>query len=181
MTEDKSSFKVDVGAKLEIKTEVPSDASGRLVSAVTDAISPITEYLGLMGDRIRIHRRIVVNRLIKRAEEIVAEENRVIVPLPTKIAVPLLEHASQEEPDDALMIDLWAQLLASAAEKADHVSPRFVSLLSELNARQATLLRGIYEQRGDYLGGISSSASNTACATTVLSLPPEKPTIHGKA
>jgi hypothetical protein len=151
MREDKSPYKVDIGAKLEIKTEVPSDASGRLVNAVTDAVSPITEYLGLMGDRMRIHRRIVVNRLIRQAEEVIAEENRPITPVPTKIAVPLLEHASQEEPTDDVMIGLWAQLLASAAWNADHVSPPFVSLLSELNARQATLLRGIYEQRGDYL------------------------------
>jgi hypothetical protein len=62
-------LKVALGAtaKLEVKTEVPSDASGRLGHAVRDTVSPITEWLGMMGDRMRIHRKIVIKKVLRRA------------------------------------------------------------------------------------------------------------------
>lgn len=65
--------KVDVGAKLEVKTEVPADASGRLVHAAVDAVSPVTEWLGWMGDKIRVHRYVSMMKTIERAEEEVAK------------------------------------------------------------------------------------------------------------
>src|SRR6266446_4744411 len=138
MADDSSPIKVEASAKIEIKTEIPSDASGRLAHAVADAVSPITELLGMAGDAVRtarIHRRIVAAKVIREAEAQLEFSGAKVHPVPLKIAVPLLEHASQEEPDDDIMIRLWAQLLASSAS-SEAVSPRFVSLLSEMNKRQ---------------------------------------------
>lgn len=145
MTDDKEPVKIELGAsaKLEVKTEVPSHASGRFVHAVLDAVSPLSEWLGLQGDKVRIHRHVAVQKLLRKAEEELAEDQRPIHPVPTKTAVRLIEHASLEDPDDDQMISLWAKLLASSAT-TDRVSPRFISLLSEMNARQADLLTAIY-------------------------------------
>ena len=111
-----------VNAKLEIKTEVPSDASGRLVHALSDSISPLTEWLGLIGDKVRIHRKLVVDRLVRHAEEEIAGRGKATHPVPLKLAVPLLELASQEEPDDDYMVNTWARLLASAATSYSRIS-----------------------------------------------------------
>jgi hypothetical protein len=87
--------------------------------------------------------------------------------VPLKIAVPLLEHASQEDPDDEIMIRLWAKMLASAATN-DAVSPRFVSLLSEMNKLQVLLLLEVFNfedvHRDDLRGfvrGFSSRRSHS--------------------
>jgi len=138
MSGDKSSINLEASAKLEIKTEVPADASGRLIHAALDTVSPLTEWLGSIGDRLRIHRKVVVARTIRRAEELIAQENRQIEPVPMKIAVPLLEHASQEEADDAYMIERWASLLASST-KSPTVPPYYVTLLGNINGSQARL------------------------------------------
>ena len=44
---------VDVSAKASLTGEVPSEALGRSLHALVDAVSPITEGLGLIGDHIR--------------------------------------------------------------------------------------------------------------------------------
>jgi hypothetical protein len=142
MTDDKGPVNIDIGTKLEVKTEIPSDAAGRLAHAVADVVSPLTEWLGLQGDKLRIHRMQVVHKLLQHAEEQVAAEQTKRRPIPLKIAIGLLEQASQEEFDDDFMIKKWAALLAAAAT-TDSVSPRFVSLLGELNGRQAALLTAL--------------------------------------
>jgi hypothetical protein len=103
---------------------VRSSAGG--AHAVADAVSPITELLGMVGDTVRtarIHRRIVAVKVIREAQAQLELSGAKVHPVPLKIAVPLLEHASQEEPDDDIMIRLWAQLLASSAS-SDAVSRR---------------------------------------------------------
>ena len=138
MTE-KVPIRFEASAKLEVKTEIPAEASGRVAHAMADAISPLTEWLGLMGDKLRIHRTIVVHKLLKKAEEQIALEDKCPEPIPIKVAVPLIEHASQEEADDDFMISIWAKLLASATKQGS-IPPRFVRIVSELNSTQARLL-----------------------------------------
>jgi hypothetical protein len=81
----------------------------------------------------------VVTDVINRADEYIALAKAEPHPIPIKVAVPLLERASQEEVDDDFMIDMWAKLLASTATTSN-VSPRFVGIIGELNSRQARLL-----------------------------------------
>lgn len=140
--------KIDVGAKasLEVKAEVPKEAAGRLVEALTDLIRPWSESRGLKADLIRLQREDVALKIAQKAAARIAFEAKEVHPIPIKTIVPLLEHGSQEDPQDDLMIDLWANLLASSAT-TDAVSPRFISLLSEINGRQAKLLMDIYNHR----------------------------------
>lgn len=133
------SVKVDVGAKLEVKAEIPTSSVGRFVDALTDIIRPLSEGRGLKADLIRLQREEVAYEIAKRAVKRIAVENNP-QPIPLKTLIPLLEKGSQEEASDDFMIDLWANLLTSAGTANSDVSPRFVGIIGELNRRQAKLL-----------------------------------------
>ncbi|MCG8503411.1 MAG: DUF4393 domain-containing protein [Sphingomonadales bacterium] len=147
------SVDVDVGAKLEAKTEVPSHASGRAVHALLDAISPFTDGLGLVGDHIRAHRFEVAVRIAERAKQIADERNLKIQSPPLKFMLPFLEKSSLEEPDSSLN-EVWSQLLVSAASKFQPSMTIFPSILSQIGPSEANLLReltsGFVEDRQVY-------------------------------
>jgi hypothetical protein len=69
-------------------------------------------------------------------------ESQPINPLPNKFLVPFLEKASLEELD-SIILDRWADLLACCSANPALAHPRFVQILSELNAEEAQLLRRI--------------------------------------
>src|ERR1700722_5328756 len=148
--------KVEVGGKatLEIKAEIPTASAGRFVDALTDIIRPWSEKRGLKADLIRLQREDVALEIARRAARRIELENPDPHPVPLKILIPLLEKGSQEEEDDDFMINMWANLLAASA-KDNSVSPRFVGIISELNGKQARLLRYIATEKavGDLLGG----------------------------
>ena len=100
---------------VSVKTTVPARSSGRLLDALTDMIRPFTERRGLKADQIRLQREEVLIRIAERALERLRLENAPIKPIPSKGLVPLLEKASLESLGDKVMIELWANLLASAA------------------------------------------------------------------
>lgn len=145
----KAEFGAKAEASLKLTGEIPSTSLGRLVdslsrvvNSVTDLWSPTSEARGLRADLIRLQRTDVALEIAKRARTITELEAKPVGDLPLKTLVPLLEHGSMEEPDDSYMIDRWAALLATAATDGN-VSPRLVSILSELNGRQAILCTGI--------------------------------------
>jgi len=114
---DKSPVKIDLGAKLqiEVKAEVPTASTGRLVDALTDLIRPWSEWRGLKADLIRMHREDVALEIAIRAAKRINLENQKPRPIPLKVLIPLLEKGSQEDPTDNFMIEMWANLLASSA------------------------------------------------------------------
>lgn len=145
------SLKVDLGAKAtasaKLSAKVPTRSMGRLVDALTDIIRPFTEKQGLKADLVRLQRGEVAIELAKKAKAIAEIKKQPIKPIPLKSLIPLLEYGSREDPDDKFMIDKWANLLASASE-AGSVAPRFVSLLNELDGRQAAVLASIPRDDG---------------------------------
>lgn len=149
---EKSPVNIDVGAraeaKLEVKAEVPQRSTGRLVDAITDMLSPFSERRGLRGDQIRLQREEVAFEIAKQARSRLAIENTEISPVPNKVLIPLVEAASNEGVDDEYMQDLWANLLASAASKAN-VEPRFVGILRELHGQQAEIFEQLALNRAD--------------------------------
>lgn len=149
MSGDSLPVKVDIGAKAEFKVtaEIPKDAVGRFVDAMTDLISPLTEKMGLRGDRIRLQREDVAYEIAKRATERLALIGKPIAPVPLKVIVPLLEKGSQESPGDSDMIDRWAGLLASSTQEGS-IAPRFASLLGDITSSQAKELDRLYEAGG---------------------------------
>ena len=126
-------------AKLEVTTEIPSEASGRLLDALTDIIRPFSERRGLRADQIRLQREEVALKVARKAKERISLESGEVQGASTKVLVPLLEAASLEDITDEEMQGRWANLLASAVLKND-VEPRFVTILSEIQGSQAKLL-----------------------------------------
>lgn len=146
-----------VSAKLNanIEAKIPGKSTGKLVEAtarlvnagagaveaITDIVRPLTEWAGLKGDRLRLQREEVALEIARQAAAKVQVGKRPIIPIPTKTVVRLLEGGSLEDPTDKTMIDLWANLLASAAQNANAATPRFISILEDLNGIQAQTLR----------------------------------------
>jgi len=134
--------------KLALKTTIPSKSSGRLLDALTDIIRPFTERRGLKADILHLQREEMAYRVAVLAARRIQLENRPITPVPLKALVPLLEHASLEDAGDTTMIEMWANLLASAAMGVQNNVPRYVSILSEINGRQARIIQNIMTKGG---------------------------------
>ncbi|MCF6125856.1 MULTISPECIES: hypothetical protein [Mesorhizobium] len=134
---------VGIGAKAEIKAEIPPQSSGRLLDALTDIIRPISEARGLRADQIRLQREDVLVEIAKIARKRLDIESGQFSPIPNKVLIPALEKASLESPDDAEMMERWAELIASAATGSG-ISPHLVNVLSELSSNQAGLLERIF-------------------------------------
>jgi hypothetical protein len=139
---------VDIGlgakASLEAKvsTEIPAQSSGRLLDALTDIIRLFSERRGLKADQIRLQREEVLFEVMRKARRRMEIENQPISPLPNKFLVPFLEKASLEELGSVL-IDRWADLLASCSADPTSAHPRFVQILSEVTGKDALLLHNI--------------------------------------
>lgn len=148
----KSNIQVDLGAKAEMKlgleARIPEKSAGRLVDALTDLLRPISESRGLKADQIRLQREDVAIKIALKARDRLRIENEEIKAVPPKILVPLLEASSNESADDDAMHERWANLLASAATRAN-VEPRYIGILREIHGRQATILERIGRNRAD--------------------------------
>lgn len=150
----KASVKVEAIAKATYQrkrtiTEViPSDVSRAKAGAWLDLISPLTEWAGLRGDelrfkreQLRLQREDVLAEIVSKARErIGSESDRAAIP--NKFLVPFLEQASLEGPESKL-IELWANLLASAAVSYSSHYVHFVSIISQLSSKQGEVLRSL--------------------------------------
>ena len=127
---------------------IPPDVSRAKAGAWLTIISPITEWAGLRGDALNFKRRLLriqqEETLLRIAQSVRKKLTgaRISQPVPRKILIPALEKASLEESSDKIMIDRWANLLASASLQLA-VQPRFVSILEELSGSQAECLEHI--------------------------------------
>jgi len=149
-----ASAKVSYSRK-KITTEViPPDVTRAKAGSWLSLISPITEWAGLKGDalkyrrqQLRIQQEDSLLRLASKLRHKMAG-HKVLHPVPAKLLVPALEKASLEDSSDDVMIDRWANLLASAAQDVP-VQPRFVGILGELAGSQAECLERIAFNHAD--------------------------------
>ena len=129
----KSPLNIDVGAKdeakFEVKAEVPATSAGRFVDAVTDVFRPFSERRGLRADQIRLQREDVLIEIAKKARQRLELEQQPITPLPPKFLIPFMEKASLED-QNSEVCEMWANLLASAAQKYDAKMLAFIDILS---------------------------------------------------
>lgn len=137
------SVNFEVGAKAEIKAEIPKESAGNLLNSLVDLIRPWSEARGLRGDMIRLQREEVLIEIARRARARVEMLESPTEPIPNKFLIPFLEKASNENPDDDIMIEMWSSLLAGAAVDRNARQNRFVSILEEINGAQAGLLTDI--------------------------------------
>lgn len=135
---------VDIGAKVEVRAEIPPSSSGRLIDALTDILRPFSEARGFRADQIRLQREDVLIQIARKAAERISVEQSTIQPLPTKTLVPLLEKASLEDPSDEEMIDRWANLLAQESLMPGLNRRWCVDILASINSEEAQLLDEIF-------------------------------------
>jgi hypothetical protein len=127
---------------------IPPDVSRAKAGAWLSLISPITEWAGLKGDALNFQRRLLriqQEETLLRVAQSVREKlahTQISRPVPRKILIPALEKASLEDAEDDVMVDRWANLLASAAQEVK-VQPRFVGILDELAGSQAECLERV--------------------------------------
>lgn len=163
--------------KKSVKEVIPPDATRAKIASWLDLISPLTEWAGLKGDELRLKRdvlRLHREETLSRIASSISAKGPIILgqsKVPNKFIVNFLEKASLENPDDEL-VDLWANLLISAAESYNPHQVHFINVISQLTAKQAKLFEsvvgtksvrelemagdiieyGLYESRiGDYL------------------------------
>lgn len=105
---------------------------------------PSKELGGLFADHIRFWRFKTQIKIVKKAIQLLEDQELQTQKVPLKILAPMLEHCSWEEDDD--MQKKWASLLANAATqdtKLDNFST-YVELLRQLTPNQARFLDIIY-------------------------------------
>ncbi len=139
-----SPLTVNYGRTTEVKIEQPADVTRAKASAWLDLISPLTEWAGLHGDKlkhkrdlIRIEQDAALNELAVRLASKL--RGKTITPLPPKVLIPALEKASLESRDSEL-IERWAQLLASAATDPGDDLVTCISILGDLSAQHVKIL-----------------------------------------
>jgi hypothetical protein len=150
--------KAEVSAKAKWSRErvslefIPPDVTRANSRALLDIFSPIRHAAGLFGDRLEHKREMLrlereaerqqaIDRIAARFYEI-RDSSKPIEAPPNKFLYPFIAQASLEEPDSPL-IDIWAKLLASAADKYDPRYIHYVSVVSRLSGRQAAIFTEI--------------------------------------
>lgn len=136
----------DDSVEVELKADgVRVVSSGRSVatlgSALVDALSPFTNALGVIGDRVHIARRVAVLKAAKKAKEQLAEEGISEGNVPPKILLPWIEGASLEVDDDETLQTAWAGLLARSVKSSDAANISYMEVLRKMGAKEAQLLQ----------------------------------------
>jgi hypothetical protein len=143
-----SSVNVDVSAKIEAKTEIPSTASGRALEAIVDLISPITEGAGFIGDKISLARQKTLIEIAKETKRRLQMLNKKTNPIPTKFLIPIVEKASLEDVEDQKLIRMWANLIATAATDDVELLGQYATILSEITSKQVRIFEEIMDADG---------------------------------
>lgn len=129
---------------------------------------PAETAAGILGDKLKFMRWERQIRLVDRAEEI--NRKRGIlgheIPVPPKLAIPIIENASLEENDS--LQDLWVKLLSSSQgeETSGNVRAAFIDIIKQLEVLDVSLLNLIFNSysRAVNENVISSEASPTKVA-----------------
>lgn len=106
----------------------------------------LEQAVGIVEDRLKYYRWERKIRLFDRANEFL--KNRGITsptaPVPLKIALPILEAGSMEDDDD--IQDIYAQILANAADIKFELKIKrtYIDVLQNLSGIEINILKGIY-------------------------------------
>lgn len=126
-----------------------TDASVKLGQFVGKLVGPAAEqYGGAIGDLARFQRAAWLLRLVDKWEAIIRARNLEgkTTPIPLKFVVPVLEKASLE--DDDTLQDMWARLLANAADPGKRLQMKrvFADVLASLEPLDVRLLQFMSSQ-----------------------------------
>ena len=70
--------------------------------------------------------------------------NKPVHPPANKFLIPLLQQASLEEPTEAKLIDMWANLIATSATEEVEMLAQYTSVMSSITASQAIILDKLF-------------------------------------
>src|SRR5712691_8267057 len=124
---------------------------GRFVSRITT--EPLETVMGILNDKLQFMRWQRKLRLAERGRELLRERGiqGPIRPLPYKLALPIIEHASLEDNDE--LQDLWANLLASAVDPHFQgvIRAAYVDIIRQLEVVDVHILNVVYESYKKWL------------------------------
>jgi hypothetical protein len=119
---------------------VPSTSSGRTLDAITDLLRPISESLGYLEDKIQLRRQQTLLEIARRAKERIDLIEKPTQVIPQKFFLPLLEKASLEDISNDTLLDMWANLIATAATENVQMLGQYTNILSNIVPKQVHLL-----------------------------------------
>ena len=118
---------------------------GNFVSRITT--EPLETVMGILNDKLQFIRWERKLRLAERGREILDQRGieGPLRPIPYKLALPIIEHASLEDNDE--LQDLWANLLVSAVDpKFDGlIRSAYIDIIKQLEVVDVHLLNAVYE------------------------------------
>lgn len=132
---------------------------------------PIEQAMGIVEDRLKYARWERKIRLLEKANEILKERGPSVSlrPVPLDIAIPIVEEGSLQENDN--LQDIWAQLLANAADGDSNIEIRraFLTILRDLSPIDAINVKKIYDVSDvmDHKGITTIGLPDTASARSV--------------
>ena len=114
-----------------------------LAGHLSDAISPITELLGLAGDevgRLREKRKRAVERAAIRAQELREARQIKDKPVDYKVLINWFDGVSKEDIDQDNILEFWSNIIAS---EQDNLSPLLLDVIAvcqQIDPRSARFL-----------------------------------------
>ena len=132
-------------AKATVKGLEVSEKVGGFFAKVLG--EPIETATGILGDKLKFMRWERQVRLIDQVEKI--NHDRGIegkeIPVPPKLAIPIIENASLEEDD--LLQDLWAKLMSSAQGEESSIVVRsaFIDIIKQLEVIDVQILNAMFD------------------------------------
>jgi hypothetical protein len=113
------------------------------------------DIIGLLGgDKLRVLREENLRRITQKAKErLEAREVKVPEPVSLSVTLPILVAAADESREE--LQDLWARLLAAAADpaRARNFRGRFIEVAKKMDPLDAGVLFGIQRWNGALPGG----------------------------
>ncbi|HUD51728.1 Abi-alpha family protein [Parvibaculum sp.] len=144
---------------VSVRAEIPEDSSRRIVDAVIDLFSPVTEIAGFLGDKIRAYRTDSALRVFRRTKELANENGLKLSTPPLKFLLPFIEKCSLEEESDDLQ-EMWSRLLLSASTDFRPEMLIYADIISKMTSAGAQILKAICDEGRSTLGGPSQVADN---------------------
>jgi hypothetical protein len=148
--------KIEIEANAEgAKVSISGEGTSRIVDAIADFISPISQGMGVIGDQIsyfRIHRSYVAAEALEKARRFRESRGQPITPVSTKLLAPWIEAVSGEDVGQDDIIGIYARILAEAGDKFDPLLRQFIDICGSIGSAEANILKSITQDNFLALG-----------------------------
>lgn len=131
-------------AKLGTTTIEAAEKMGGFFSKILH--EPITEAVGIIGDKLRFMRWQRKLRIVDEVNKTLDQRDITNTrPIPPKLAIPILEQACLEENDE--LQDLWCNLIANSLDPNFKLEIRyaFIEVIKNITPLDAKVLKYIYD------------------------------------